>query len=226
MKMREIAQSLIGGCIVYVAMATFSACGQGSSGSTSGNTGAGGAHCTGGSSGSGGDDGGIWDAFTDPVPDATAGPTSGSRLKVKYRIADDGAKAAVPTFWYDSQLDSDCSFQVGADGKERCLPLTSESARVEQFFGDASCTERIAYTYMGCQVTYAYRYESDPAACVFKNLPTHVYPVGAVITPATVYFRDDNDVCTGGGPNPSYVYYTFGAEIPPSSFVAGSVIHD
>jgi hypothetical protein len=120
-------------------------------GGVGGHPGVGGMVAMGGHSGAGGmgvgGDSGIFDALTDPVPDANAGgenPTSGTRLKGKYTMGSDGSKeyqlatlfndvhmqqgnpptgpGAVHAVWYDSMLMADCSFLPASDGTLRCLP--------------------------------------------------------------------------------------------------------
>lgn len=55
-----------------------------------------------------------------PVPSALAAE-SGSRLKAKWLVAEDGARYF--TFnWYDRERGHDCSFLLAADGVQRCLP--------------------------------------------------------------------------------------------------------
>src|SRR6266446_2855127 len=104
--MRRVLESLASGMIVYVVMA---ACSGGEAadrarapGTGTGNgdaTGAGGAPVadgsvgpTGGATGTGGDvaDATVLDRIMNPVKDAAAQSTSGSRLKAKYLVGADG----------------------------------------------------------------------------------------------------------------------------------------
>lgn len=244
MKLRDMVGSLVGGGVVYVAMAACSAGAVGPSGATgsatgtsslvgaggmsgsSGATGMGGLPQTGqgGGTGMGGDDGGIWDALMDPVPEAAADPTSGSRLKAKYRVADDGSKAYLPYEWFDSERNETCFFGVAADGKERCLPGGHHAT--SGFFTDPACSMPIAYTFAGCQPDYVVVGEPNPPnACIFNVAVTHLHNLGPAINPATVYSKSGNS-CSGGPPSPQFIYFGIGAEIPASSFVASSVLHD
>src|SRR5690349_16994423 len=114
MKVRDVGVCLVGGAMVYVAMAACSAGGSTTGGHSGGVTRLGGGQ-GGGASGAGpsagqGGDSGVFDALTNPVPPASADPTSGSRLKPKYRVAEDGAKEYFAGLWYDSQRAEDCSF--------------------------------------------------------------------------------------------------------------------
>lgn len=241
MKIGEIGKSLMGACIVYVAMAACSAAGREPSGAASGT--ASGSHSTASSghggagqggyggtanvgqggdtgAGQGGDDAGIWDALTDPVSEAAAEPTSGSRLKAKYRVGDDGSKAYLPYIWYDSQRQEDCYFTVAADGKERCLPTTSV-ASAGVFFADAACSTPVPYWYANCSVKYVLTYGAN--MCLAVSGAAHIYDLGAPVNPPVLYTKSGNSCVSAGAPNPSYSYYSMGPEVSPSSFVASTV---
>jgi hypothetical protein len=150
---RRVLEALFSGVVVYGLMAACS----GSISTTPGRGGAGGtAH-----GGSGGKDSGIFDALTDPVPTAEAGPEnpqSGTRLKGKFTMGADGSKeyqlalsempvpgvglipgSAVHAVWYDTALAADCSFYPAADGATRCLP----GHMVQVFFADDQCTQPV-----------------------------------------------------------------------------------
>ena len=174
----------------------------------------------GGASGTGGihDDGGsIFDAFTDPVPDAMADPTSGSRLKAKYWKATDGARAPIPYTWYDSQRNEDCSFRTASDGTERCLPNTYTFAI---YYADATCTAPLAYVNTGCAMP-TYVQVSGASSCG-STTGDKLHGTMAKVQPATIYLKGGAS-CTSS-PAPSGVdYYSVGAEILPSAFVQGFV---
>lgn len=183
-----------------------------------GATGQGGA----GHGGAGGKDAGIWDVLTDPVPEASADPVSGSRLKATYRIADDGAKAYLPYIWYDSARGEDCAFALAADGKERCLPNHYVFAT---YYQDPACTQLLATASpqtAACLPKYAA--SIDDVAC--PGSATHIYSAGASVNPPKIYGKSGNMCFDEGAPIPTLTYYQVGAEIPPSSFVAGAVQHD
>ncbi len=211
MKMRDIVKALVGAGFVYVAMA---ACSAGTGQGGSGHAGAG---------GQGGvdiEDGGMMDVLTNPVPDAQADPMNGSRLKAKYILAEDGSKAYAPGAWYDSQRQEYCGFSRAADGKLRCLP--EAKAYVSTLYADASCSQPLVGIETACSPPkYAYAYD---AACSSQG-GTRVYSLGSVVNPAKVYYGTPGS-CYGAAPEPSFTYYTVGAEIAPSAFVGGSEQHD
>jgi hypothetical protein len=70
----------------------------------------------------------------DPVSTAKADTVSGSRLKAKYYVGNDGSKQFIQ--WHDSQLDADCYFAQTASGL-RCLPayITANA-----YYADAACS--------------------------------------------------------------------------------------
>lgn len=224
MKILESGKTLIGGFVVYVAMAACSAAGPGAiSGGGSGATGHGGGD--GNATGTGGYDAGdIWDALTDPVPNASADPVSGSRLKAKYRLADDGSKEYIAGNWYDSQRQEDCGFQPSADGTQRCLPTATG---LQPYYIDAACSQQLAQVYnnpaCSAQVPkYASIYGYTQDTCAYF---VHVYSVGPQVTPADVYLLNGAN-CLKTAPSAIYTYYSLGAEIPPTSFVGSTVMHD
>ncbi|MFO0763048.1 MAG: hypothetical protein U0359_41815, partial [Byssovorax sp.] len=175
-----------------------------------------------GQHGAGGDDGGIFDALTDPVPEAAAEPVSGSRLKAKYQVSDDGLKIYLPGSYYDSERGEDCIFEPAADGKERCLPIGS-GATAGTYFLDPSCTQDVALAFAGCVTKYAYTVEQSACSLMFGKI--HIYPTGAPLQPAQVYHKSGAS-CVGTAPPENFTLLSVGAEVPASSFVAGSVQHD
>jgi len=234
MKMTDVYRSLFGGFIVYVTMAACSGMGNDTTGggnASGGSPGQGGfggvAHGgNGGQTGSaqggmgqgGKDAGDIFDALTDPVPNASADPTSGTRLKAKYRTGDDGSKAYIPGVWFDSQRNEDCSFNKAVDGKERCMP--SGIGVVTSTFADPTCTQFTAVTSSGCSPKYATAYDTSSCGTSYTY---HLYSVGTLLS--TIYYKSGN-TCVSGTPPAGYSYYALGAEIPASSFVGSTVSYD
>jgi len=137
----DAAKAMFAGCIVYVVMA---ACGGSKGAPGFASKDGGGSIGDGSSSGSGpgGDnDSDLVDALTNPVPDANAEPTtSGSRLKARYYVGEDGSRQFVG--WYDSQRKEECSFLSAGDGETRCLPAGAYPIGV---YSDANCTTPIVY---------------------------------------------------------------------------------
>jgi hypothetical protein len=161
---RRSIEALFGACLIYSVMAACNGGGNATSGGHGhGGQGHGGASVGGAMAGPGGSDGsGILDALTDPVPDAMADPSSGSRLKAAWIESTDGAKqfllnteidygngaTATANVWYDSMRDETCTIRLASDGKLRCLPSFPQAVPANQttqvFFGDATCSS-VAY---------------------------------------------------------------------------------
>jgi hypothetical protein len=224
MKLRDVAMTLIGGSVLYVAMA---ACAGPRSGplSSHGPSGAGGAtgHLgVGGSSGAGGRaDSGLGDALGDPVSSAQADPLPGSRLKPKFRLGEDGAKEYLQGLWFDTQRGEDCSFQLAADGQTRCLP----KGNTFQYYADAQCTQAMVLLQSAC-TTPAYGVTNVTTACALDTGGTHVFSVGTSTNPPMIYGKAGSSCFAIGPTSADYTYFMVGAEVPASSFVAATVGHD
>jgi len=220
MKPKLILASLLGSLSVYVAMV---ACTKSDHVSLSSGGAGGSGH--GGQSGQGGqDDAGLMDVLSDAVPDAAADPISGSRLKAKYRVGEDGSKAYLPYIWYDSERKEDCGFAPAADGKERCLPIGTSNATAGLYFSDPACSASLGvFSYPGCDVKYI-TLATSGGGCPFSSSKTQVFALGAKANLATVYVKSGAS-CTAVSAA-GIELYEIGAEILPTSFVAGSVLVD
>ena len=245
MRLRDVGFCLVGGTVLYVTMAAcsgHSATPGGSSVTVSSGThpgggvgghgggtlqaGAGGHGGTPpigtgdhGGSGQSGSDGGLVDALTDPVPSASA--DGGSRLKPRFFLGDDGAKQYLSNVWFDSQRNEDCSFTVGGDGKQRCLP----QGAAFNLYADAACATAIVFVEAGCTAP-EYALSKTDSTCGGPS-QMHVFSVGAATTPSAFYTLNGAS-CQGLGPAPTtgYLFFPVGAEIPASSFVGATLGHD
>jgi hypothetical protein len=75
----------------------------------------------------------------DQTPPATADSSSGTRLKAKRYVTDDGAKQFVN--WYDTLQKTDCTLQPTDDPNTiRCFPPSVEA----HYFSDSACTMPLA----------------------------------------------------------------------------------
>jgi hypothetical protein len=161
------------------------------------------------------------DALMHPVPPASADPTDGSRLKAQYLLGADGSKAYVPGVWFDTMRNETCSFFPAADGSMRCLP---EGTQVE-VFSDAACTVPLVMMPGGCPAP-TYGLTTDTSMCTQTAGAMHVLPVGPTMTPATMYVNSGTQCLSAGSPTVGYTFYSLGAEIPATSFVAATTAHD
>ncbi len=129
---------------------------------------------------------------------------SGSRLKLQYYEATDGAKQFVG--WRDSMRMDDCSFGPHADGSTRCLPA---STLIGVFFA-AGCTTALAYVPKSSPAPkYGAKYEA-PGTRVYSIAGVHA---GAVYTgtPAACSATTAFDA--------TYNFFDAGAEVLASDFV-------
>ncbi|WP_437714962.1 hypothetical protein WMF45_00235 [Sorangium sp. So ce448] len=218
--MRDVVAALVGGGVIYVAMAACSA-GRGdrAQGGTAGRAGGDVGSSSGDVGSSSGDDGPL-DGMTDPVPSAAADPVSGSRLKARFITADDGSKAYTPDVWFDSERGENCQFIKAADGQLRCLP-TEHRASAGSYYSDEACTRPLVVSAYQCEARYGISFD---ATCD-NDVRMRVFALGQRISPAVIYI-ETADACRESTPNPSLAYYEVTGEIDPAAFVAGRVAAD
>jgi hypothetical protein len=206
---------IVGSILVYLSVATLHACSSASSSSSlgtgghSGSTTSGAGSPAGGGNPTAGGKGGTGGTATtssgatassgkagsggimDPVGDANA-EESGSRLKAKRLVGDDGSKQFVG--WYDTSLKVDCQYALMQDGLKHCVPLTSASLAL---FSDAACTVPLgANTISGCVPTHAAVQTNAPPKCdgLGPGIVYHIYPITTLHT-GSVYSKL-NSICT------------------------------
>jgi hypothetical protein len=215
--MRDIVLSSVGGAVIYVALAACSGQGNG----TATRTTSGGPAGMGGSSTRDAMDSGLVDALLDPVPKAAADPMSGTRLRARYRLGDDGSKEYLPGSWFDSQRNETCTFVAAADGQQRCLP----DGITVVAFSDSGCTKPIVMAPTSCSAP-AYALTLDDATCSGALPSTHVLALGAATMPSGLYLKNGTTCFSAGPVVTGYDYYDIGAEVPATSFVSANTLHD
>jgi hypothetical protein len=161
----------------------------------------------------------LMDALTDPVREARADINlSGTRLKVKRYVGADGSSAFQTL--HDSQLNVDCYFQLAADGQSRCLPSWPAAASMSIAYSDAKCSNPLAYVFKGCSVPQ-HAVQNDSTACAWP--PTvHVYSIAGPYSGA-LYSGSPTSCSMWTDGRVTYDFYTVGAELPPNTFVQGTV---
>jgi len=148
---------------------------------------------------------------------ARTGNESGTRLKVRAYVGDDGSKLVIPGAMHDTELKADCGFAVAADGATRCLPTGGTSP--PSYFLNAGCTEHFALVPKGCAKPAYVQEAITGAACAAGSV--RVRSLAGAFTGAQV-FAGIPGTCTA---QPGTVFssysdiYSLGAEVPPSSFV-------
>lgn len=216
MSIKNASKLFLGSIFVYVAMASCVA----SERATAGNTATTGTNGAGGSMMAG--NGGVG-GILDPVPDASAETSnSGSRLKARRHIAEDGAISDI-LGWHDSKRNEDCGFRTATDSALRCMPGTSAS--VIEFYTDAACTiPKLAGQVFNVQCApEKYVFRTDTAGCLVK------YALHNVLNKidATILFSKKSDgTCVQFVPLSFYDYHDIGPEIHPTEFVAATLVTD
>jgi hypothetical protein len=250
MQLQRTFGVFVSGCFVYVAVAACSSSGNiamsgssvsgsgghagssGHGGAVAGNGGHGGTMPGSGGNGASGDSG-IVDALTDPVPDAFAGsedPASGTRLKGKFIAGADGSKMYLPSVWSDSQRQEDCAFGTAGDGMLRCLPTSVQDFPL--YYTDAQCTKPFAILASGpppsgCAANppkYNRTTDAGGACPMVQAPPSHYYPIGQQISqPQGPYYATNSGSCAQSQIGFTTLYFSVMAEVPATSFVAGTV---
>jgi hypothetical protein len=170
---------------------------------------------------------------------------SGRRLKAHNLVFDDGTLFSRPhhSTWVDAQTGQDCSFRVAADNVLRCLP-NGQWFSEGRYFADAGCTQGLigvsrCNAYRRGAPKFAIAEEAGSGECVagggYNDYRTRVYALGAAVTPGALYVYDANQtpaVCVpyaDGSADPLagalqlYEFRPLGSEVPPTTFVAGSI---
>jgi hypothetical protein len=172
----------------------------------------------------GGGLGGMIGDMMDPVDDADAAPaTSGTRLRARYYLGEDGSKQFIG--WHDKMRDEDCSFWKAADGVLRCTPFYITSGA--SAFSDAGCSVPVIIaakaTGSACGVTAPpakYLYLSDACGAARQRYTVATQPTGGTV------FSKSGAACTDitAGIAASYDVFslTSPTPAPDSAFVAAT----
>lgn len=158
------------------------------------------------------------DAMMDPVPDAAAEPVSGSRLKRRYYVGDDGSREPLYGYgWYDTERQENCIFTTAADGATRCVPQTAGGAS-GFYFADSNCTQEVALVTTTCGAPLPkYIFKSTPqSGCAGGTSSIHLIGPQQNLT---MYYLKSGETCLGVAVTAGQAFYTIGAEVPASSFV-------
>ena len=163
---------------------------------------------------------------------------SGRRLKAHYAASDDGVVLSAAAIWLDEELGEECFFQVAADDVIRCIPNRQRMAAV-QYFADASCSRGLVaidrcIEFPRGAPKFAVVDETG-GACVagmgLVDIRARVHALGATVAPSALY-RYNLDQPAGCVPFDQAGVETFvmefefrelGSEVPPTTFVAGTI---
>lgn len=140
------------------------------------------------------------------------GYTSGSRLKARRLIGDDGAEHFYG--WHDSMLGVECSPAKATDGQIRCLPFGYNA----YLFVDAACSNAIVHVGSTCTNAasgHARRATGNP--CDPDNEVRAVQ--GSIAAPPQVWLLSDGNCIESGVPSTGS-FYALGPAMSPDQFVA------
>jgi hypothetical protein len=129
---------------------------------------------------------------------------------------------------YDSQRQEPCGFSVTSDGSTRCLPAGATGS-YGTLYGDDVCAKQLAYWHTSqCNTAVPSYYSSYGASAPEVTCSPYVYriyQIGAKIAPVSVY-SIVGGVCIKEVPDAAQEYHLLGPEIPPSAFVAATIVTD
>ena len=213
---RKVGQFLFGSIAVYLCVAMAHGCGGEGTRSVATSSGShamgGSGASTGSSAGGKGGAGGIMN----PVGDAVA--DSGSRLRAKWFMGEDGSKEFAG--WYDKQRGEDCWFIGALDAERRCLPIGNANVA---YYAEALCQVPLVSDYTnGCNVPKYGLVIDAPSGCKPAG---HIHPVGAAFNGPTIWTTSGGS-CQGTPNTSPYPLYVTGDEIPASAFVSATIAVD
>lgn len=151
---------------------------------------------------------------------------SGSRLKARYLVGDDGSRQPNGD-WLDTTTGEPCTYQKANDDETRCLPALFVAANSGAYYLDDSCTQLVLSIYD----------DSGNTPVIPKYGQTHIKITGDVIyikagallpDPATIYYEPSPGTCAavnGFDPVP-YFFFTVDEELQADFFIAASIITD
>lgn len=160
----------------------------------------------------------VHDAGADAMAQVASLFRSGSRIEMRVGVmkgADGSQWAGYPSL-YDTARKEPCSLALTADGKQRCIPTMGYGYIT---FGDAACTVEIFVNILSngaCTPKPAYLPKQEKVdSCGAASV--RIFQAGAEHL-GTIYTKNGAS-CTASIRVDAYRYYTFGSEIPASSFV-------
>lgn len=168
---------------------------------------------SGGDAGAGGSTSSSSSGGAGGAADVGLGHESGTRLKVRYYEADDGARQ--PIGWFDNERREACSFMLAAGGTIRCLP--ADSIGTSGYFADVGCSVPAITVANACSSPPAYGFTYELGAC--GKSVVHVHPVESE---AFQLYTGTPGNCTSIGDPPTLKAYQLGAEMNPGDFVAAT----
>lgn len=135
--------------------------------------------------------------------------TSGSRIKVKVVVGEDGSKFQLGLF--DTQLQTLCSYAVAGDGVMRCIPA---GAGFASYFSDPQCMQRVV-SVIPCGPAPRF-------ATVFTETCPVRYESFSVTSSKSANLYGKSGASCSSVTVAGYEHYLLGARIEPSTMVRGA----
>lgn len=149
-------------------------------------------------------------------PPGDGAAVSGARLRRKYIVGDDGSRE--PVGWFDSELMTECAFQLAADGERRCLPPQFDLTFTIRYL-DAACTKPVMEA-LTCSPQFATSFVLDPAPPACSKYRNRVYRIDSVnLMPAQLY-----DFACDPTPEPASGSFYALEEVAPSTFQRAALV--
>lgn len=151
-----------------------------------------------------------------PIAEAKANE-SGTRLKARWYVGADGSRQFVN--WYDSELGTECYFQDSGDGVLRCLPIVRASVH----YTDETCSRLLFSSVTSACGETPLTIGAVPVKVSGACAPQYKYYKPSAKTVPTQVFALSGSECIAQEIDPKLTYWTAGAALPVSSFVAGEI---
>lgn len=151
------------------------------------------------------------------VPSDGLGWRSGTRLRA---VVDTAGSAKSFVRWRDVQLQIDCSYDVAADGKTRCLPVIDGDVRT--IYDDDQCKSPVGVVAKTLATPKYLPPANAPFVC---GTGGDSYVPGAAYTPAALFTYDGASCTPSGAPDAKYMYLHV-STAAPSTFVSAAEATD
>jgi hypothetical protein len=142
---------------------------------------------------------------------------SGSRIRAKYVLGEDGSKQWVG--WYDSELKTDCGWSPYFEsGKRYCIP--NYATGISQYYADVACEDvlELVYSLPCLESKYAIRYSGSEC----NQRIAQLHRLGDEWTGK--FYTKSGEICLESAPIAGWKYYKIGAVEDLSKFVSATEI--
>lgn len=143
--------------------------------------------------------------------------TSGARLKIRWRMGEDGSAERVG--WRDAELGADCAWLPAEDGAVRCLPAVDPSAgSVGSYYADAACDSPLVLAPLCGEQEHRFGVKLSTTSC---GLFSTIWETGEAV--GEPVFIKAGSVCQEEPLPEGYGVFALGRRMDPGEFVLGNV---